>query len=95
MVSTLSTVVSESILFNKPVFIYNFLLGNRTYDYYDSLEEFSQKDPAMLFNIINKYYSTSEQKEIYDNLRSAYLLECYNDGSSGEKLIHIIKQASK
>ena len=38
VIATLSTVVLESILFNKPVFLFNFLNSNRAYDYFDHWE---------------------------------------------------------
>lgn len=94
VVSTLSTVVLESILFNKPVFIFNFLNSNRTYDYYDKLGEYIQTDPDLLYEVVNNYYSSGEQKEIYNHIRNRYLTESYNDGSSGKKLINLLNHSN-
>ncbi|NEU32302.1 hypothetical protein GN156_16245 [bacterium LRH843] len=95
VISTLSTVVTESILFNKPVFIFNFMISNRTYDYYDQLGEFIQSDPDRLYQILKDYFATHQKKEIYNKIRNQYLSESFNDGSSGKKLINIIKFANK
>ncbi|MBT2658750.1 CDP-glycerol glycerophosphotransferase family protein [Bacillus sp. ISL-18] len=91
VVSTLSTVVLESILFNKPVFIYNFMNSNRAYDYFDSLGEYIQTDPNRLTEVISAYFSSDEHQKLYAHIRREYLSKSYNDGSSGEKLAHVIK----
>lgn len=91
MVSSLSTVVLESILLNKPVFIYNFLNSNRSYDYFDKLGDYIQTDPNQLTKVVNDYYISSGHKGIYENIRNLYLSDSYNDGFSGKKLIDLIK----
>jgi hypothetical protein len=95
IVSTLSTVALESILFNKPVFIYNFMNSNRLYDYFDGLGEYMQTEPDQLTEVINAYFSSDEQKKIYETIRNRYLFGSYNNGSSGEKLAHLIKHFNK
>lgn len=91
VVSTLSTVALESILFNKPVFIYNFMNSNRAYDYFAELGEYVQTEPAKLTEVINAYYGSDEQKKIFNQIRNQYLSGSYNNGSSGEKLVQFIK----
>ncbi|MFI8494134.1 spore coat protein [Peribacillus butanolivorans] len=91
VVSSLSTVVLESILLNKPVFIYNFLNSNRSYDYFDKLGDYIQTDPNQLTKVVNDYYISSGHKGIYENIRNLYLSDSYNDGFSGKKLIDLIK----
>ena len=66
VIATLSTVVLESILFNKPVFLFNFLDSNRTYNYFDQLGEYVQPNPNYLSMIVNQYYTSPEQKQAYD-----------------------------
>ncbi|PFP26545.1 hypothetical protein COJ96_17205 [Bacillus sp. AFS073361] len=95
VVSSLSTVVSESILFNKPVFIFNFLISNRTYDYYDCFGDYIQTDPDILLKIVNRYYNSNQERVKYQSIRNQYLSQFYNDGSSGKKLINLIKLATK
>jgi len=92
VVSTLSTVALESMLFQKPVFIYNFLKSNRVYDYFDELGEYIQTDPVQLSKVINDYFSSNEQKQRYEQLRKEYLSKSYNNGLSGRKLVQAIKQ---
>lgn len=88
--ATLSTVVLESILFDKPVFIYHFIESNREYDYFDQLGELVQSDPNKLAEIIRNYYTSDKSKELFDETRMRYLSDSYNKGSSGEKLIKLI-----
>ncbi|MFH0068455.1 hypothetical protein [Peribacillus sp. NPDC056705] len=90
--ATLSTVVLESILFDKPVFIYNFIESNREYDYFAQLGELVQSDPKQLTEIIGNYYKSDEYKKMYDEIRINYLADSYNGGSSGEKLIQLINR---
>ncbi|MEY9870464.1 hypothetical protein ABIE66_005970 [Peribacillus sp. B2I2] len=94
VVSSLSTVVLESILLNKPVFIYNFLNSNRTYDYFDDLGDYIQSDPNQLSKVVNNYYISSKHKGIYENIRNQYLSDSYNDGFSGKKLIDLINNSN-
>ena len=88
VIATLSTVVLESILFKKPVFLFNFLNSNRTYDYFDQLGEFVQPNPNHLYMIVNQYYTSPEQKQAYDRIREQYLSSIYMDGTSGQKLLY-------
>ncbi len=92
VVATLSTVVVESILFNKPVFIFDFIISNRSYDYYQTLGEFIQMDPTQLSEVIHQYFSSNEKKEHYRQIRTEYVSNSYNDGTSGKKLIDHINQ---
>ncbi|WHX59780.1 spore coat protein [Peribacillus frigoritolerans] len=94
VVSSLSTVALESLLLNKPVFIYNFLNSNRTFDYFDKLGDYIQTDPNQLTKVVNNYYISSVHKGIYKNIRNQYLSDSYNDGFSGKKLIDLINQSN-
>lgn len=95
VVSSLSTVVLESMLVNKPVFIYNFLNSNRSYDYFDKFKEHIQTEPDQLSEVVTNFYASNERKQIYDNnIRGQYLSESYNNGSSGEKLVHFLHHNS-
>lgn len=88
VIATLSTVVLESMLFKKPVFLFNFLNSNRTYDYFDQLGEYIQTNPNHLYMIVNQYYTSPEQKQAYDRIREQYLSSIYMDGTSGQKLLY-------
>jgi hypothetical protein len=92
IISTLSTVVLESILFNKPVFVYDFLNSNRPYDYFDSLGEHIQKDPDQLYSVINNYYTSPQHKEAYLEIRNQYIKGLYIDGFSASRLISKINE---
>ncbi|WP_190284799.1 CDP-glycerol glycerophosphotransferase family protein [Bacillus sp. S3] len=87
VVASLSTVVLESILFSKPVFIFDFVISNRSYDYYEKLGEFLQTGPDRLTEVIDQFFSTNEKKEDYQRIRSEYASCSYNDGTSGKKLL--------
>lgn len=87
IVSTLSTVALESLLFHKPVFLFNFLYRNREYDYFDQLGEYIQKDPKLLSKKIDQYYTNNEEKQAYHKMREEYLSGIYLDGNSGRKLL--------
>jgi hypothetical protein len=91
VVATLSTVALESILFNKPVFIYDFVISNRSYEYYQGLGEFMQTDPDVLSGVIHEYFFADEKKESYGQIRSDFVSRSYNDGTSGKKLIDHIQ----
>lgn len=90
VVSSLSTVVLESILFNKPVFVFNFLNSNRFYDYFDILGNYIQSNPNRLTEVINNHYISRLHKNVYNNIRNRFLSMSYNDGSSSEKLANLI-----
>ncbi|MCD4837936.1 CDP-glycerol glycerophosphotransferase family protein [Neobacillus sedimentimangrovi] len=92
VVSTMSTVVTESLLFQQPVFIYNFMISNRTYDYYDQLGEFVQTDPDQLYQLIREYYQSKKKRDTYRQIRHQYLSTTYNDGTSGKKLMDLINR---
>ncbi|MGE7601563.1 CDP-glycerol glycerophosphotransferase family protein [Peribacillus sp. NPDC097675] len=92
VVSSLSTVALESILFNKPVFIFNFLNSNRPYDYFDILGDYIQEDPSKLTEVIKNYYHASEHRAIYHSIRNQYVSNSYNDGRSGQKLVDLINK---
>lgn len=92
VVSSLSTVALEAILCNKPVFVYNFLYSNRSYDYFDILEEHIQTDPIALAKVIKKYYQSNQYTESYRSIRERFLSYSYNDGFSGRKLVSLINK---
>ena len=89
VISTMSTVVLESLLINKPVFIYNFINSNRPYNYYDKLDKYLQNDPDLLYKILHDYFNCKKEKEIFEKLRNEYISDCYIDGSSGKKLFDL------
>jgi glycosyltransferase involved in cell wall biosynthesis len=60
----------------------------------DKLGEYIQTDPDLLYEVVNNYYSSGEQKEIYNHIRNWYLTESYNDGSSGKKLINLLNHSN-
>ncbi|MEC2057801.1 CDP-glycerol glycerophosphotransferase family protein [Peribacillus psychrosaccharolyticus] len=91
VVSSLSTVALESILFNVPVFLFNFLFSNRTYDYFDSFGAYIQDDPDVLSDILNQYYLSSEEREKYQEARERYVTDSKNDGLSGQRLVNLMK----
>lgn len=92
VVSSLSTVALESILFNKPVFIFNFLKSNRHYDYFDILGEYIQEDPTKLTEVIKNYYHASEHRAIYHSIRNRFIADSYIDRHSGQKLADLINK---
>lgn len=87
VVATLSTTVLESVLLKKPVFIFNFVCSNRTYDYYDQLGEYTHTDPNQVYMIIDKYFTLPEQKQNFEIVRERYLSNIYLDGNCGQKLL--------
>ncbi|MEH7106769.1 capsular polysaccharide export protein, LipB/KpsS family [Bacillus sp. JJ1764] len=92
VLTTLSTVALEALLMNKPVFIYDFLVSNRPYQYYRQLGEFLQEDPAKLTKVIKDYFSSDEMKERYNQIRKEYVSTLYINGTSGEKLLNSIQK---
>ncbi|MGM9956188.1 MAG: CDP-glycerol glycerophosphotransferase family protein [Peribacillus sp.] len=90
VVSSLSTVVLESILFNKPVFVFNFLNSNRVYDYFDMLGNYIQSNPNRLTEVINNHYISRLHENVYSHIRNRFLSMSYNDGRSSEKLANLI-----
>lgn len=90
IVSSLSTVVLESILFNKPVFVFNFLKSNRSYDYFNILGNYIQTDPNRLTDVIKNHYISKLHEKIYDDFRDHFISISYNDGHSSEKLVDLI-----
>ncbi|MEC1719219.1 capsular polysaccharide export protein, LipB/KpsS family [Schinkia azotoformans] len=87
VIGTLSTAILESILLKKPVFIFNFIFSNRTYEYYDQFGKHIQIDPNQLYAIIDKYYTVPEQKQDFEMTRDRFLGTLYLDGNSGQKLL--------
>lgn len=87
VLGTLSTAVLESILLKKPVFIFNFISSNRTYDYYNQLGEYMHTDPNQLYTIIDHYFTVPEQKQDFVMTRDRYVSTLYLDGTSGQKLL--------
>ncbi|MCJ7841352.1 CDP-glycerol glycerophosphotransferase family protein [Lederbergia sp. NSJ-179] len=93
VLTTLSTVGLESLLFNKPVFIYYFIEHNRYYDYYDRLSKFMNHDPLELTKVISLYFN-SQIKTEYENIKNQFLLDSYASKTSGKELSNLIFQLS-
>ncbi|WP_071393409.1 CDP-glycerol glycerophosphotransferase family protein [Bacillus tuaregi] len=87
VVATLSTVVVESILLNKPVFLFDFLKSNRVYDYFNGLGGYVQTNSDELYRMVHQYYSSPKQKLDYAKVRQRYVDSLYLDGTSGQRLL--------
>lgn len=92
VVATLSTVALEGLLFNKPVFVYNFIEANREYDYYNALEKYIQKEPGELTTIVSLYYSSNKEKLHYRAVKNKFLLQSYSIRHSGRELSELINR---
>ncbi|KHL93561.1 hypothetical protein QW71_22985 [Paenibacillus sp. IHB B 3415] len=92
VIATLTTVALEGLLFNKPVFVYRFVQANREYEYYNSLDNYVQKEPAELTQIVSKYYSSNKEKLNYEAVKNKFLLNSYTTQHSGRELSNLINQ---
>ncbi|MCL6601303.1 MAG: CDP-glycerol glycerophosphotransferase family protein [Paenibacillus sp.] len=92
VIASLSTVALEGFLFNKPVFVYNFIQANREYDYYNSLENYIQNEPTELIKTVSLYFSSEKEKLNYEDVKSKFLLQSYKTEQSGKELTNLINQ---
>ncbi|WP_054941676.1 hypothetical protein [Paenibacillus ihuae] len=92
VIATLSTVALEGFLFHKPVFVYYFIHANREYDYYNTLQNYIQNEPAELIKTISLYYSSDEEKLNYEEVKNKFLLQSYKVEDSGKELTNLISQ---
>ncbi|NGY80719.1 hypothetical protein F6Y02_43450 [Bacillus megaterium] len=92
MVASLSTLALEGLLFDKPVFVYDFLISNRSYDYYNDLKKYKEKDPYSLVYTINHYYSSLDERNHFEEVKNQFLIDRYRIKNSGEHLLSLINQ---
>ncbi len=92
VISTLSTVALEGLLFNKPVFVFHFNQANREYDYYNSLENYIQNEPTELMKMVSLYFSSEKEKLKYEDVKNKFLLKSYRIKNSGIYLSNLINQ---
>lgn len=90
VLTSLSTMALEGLLFNKPVFIYDFLVSNRSYDYFELLGEFIQSDPDLLFNKVSNYYSDPQEIKYFNEVKNQFLDNSYKVKNSGKSLSDLI-----
>lgn len=90
VLTSLSTMALEGLLFNKPVFIYDFLVSNRSYDYFESFGEFIQSDPEPLFNKVSNYYSDPKKIKYFNEIKNQFLDNSYKVKNSGRSLSDLI-----
>ncbi|MFP7736298.1 hypothetical protein ACLHDF_23430 [Priestia aryabhattai] len=92
VLTSLSTMALEGLLFNKPVFIYDFINNNRnrSYDYYESFDRFIQSDPDILVNVLNNYYSDPNENESFNNMKNQFLATKYKVKNAGKSLSNLI-----
>ncbi|USL39504.1 CDP-glycerol glycerophosphotransferase family protein [Priestia megaterium] len=92
LVASLSTLALEGLLFDKPVFVYDFLISNRSYDYYNDLKKYKEKDPYSLVYTINHYYSSLDERNHFEEVKNQFLIDRYRIKNSGEHLLSLINQ---
>ncbi|OHY73450.1 hypothetical protein BCV52_26595 [Priestia aryabhattai] len=92
LVASLSTLALEGLLFDKPVFVYDFLISNRSYDYYNDLKKYKEKDPYSLVYTINNYYSSLNERNHFEEVKNQFLIDRYRIKNSGEHLLSLINQ---
>lgn len=95
VIASLSTVALESLLFNKPVFVFYFLQSNREYDYYNGLGKYIQRDPINFSKIVALYFNSPQEKNFYNAVRSEFLMDSYKTEQSGRALSNLIYQLTK
>lgn len=92
VIASLSTVALESFLFNKPVFVFDFIQANREYDYYNSLENYIQKEPTELIKTVFSYFTSEQEKLNFEGVKNNFLLRSYTTKHSGKELSELINQ---
>lgn len=92
VIASLSTVALEGLLMDKPVFVYYFIHANREYDYYNTLDNYIQNEPAGLIKTVSLYFSSEEEKFNFEHVKNKFLLQSYKTEHSGKELIHLINQ---
>jgi hypothetical protein len=95
VIASLSTVALEGFLFHKPVFVYHFIQANREYDYYNTLENYIQNEPTELTKTISLYFSSDEEKSIYEDVKNKFLQQSYKTKHAGSELTNLINQLIK
>ena len=92
VLASLSTVALESCLFNKPTFVYYFIMSNRHYDYFDRLGIYAQKDPTELVNTLLAFFQSSEEKQKYKEVINNFLIDSYHVTNSGKELSNLVSK---
>ncbi|WP_310829674.1 CDP-glycerol glycerophosphotransferase family protein [Paenibacillus pedocola] len=95
VISSLSTVALEGLLMNKPVFVYHFIQANREYDYYNTLDNYIQHDPAELIQTISLYFSSETERFNYEDVKRKFLQQSYTTEHSGKELTALISDLTR
>jgi len=90
VLASLSTVALESCLFNKPTFVYYFIMSNRHYDYFDRLGKYAQNNPTELVNTLLAFLQSSEEKQKYNEVIKNFLIDSYHVTNSGKELSNLV-----
>ncbi|WP_088013981.1 CDP-glycerol glycerophosphotransferase family protein [Gottfriedia acidiceleris] len=95
VLASLSTVALESYLFNKPTFVYYFIMSNRHYDYFDRLGKYAQCDPTELVNTLLAYFQSAEEKHKYNKAINNFLMDSYHVTNSGKELFNLVSKIAR
>lgn len=95
VISYQSTVGLEAMLFHKPVFILKRRVPNDT-GYFDMLDEFVQKDPIKLAEMVVKYVNNPSFRKHQSEKIKTFIQHAYLDRSmSGLRLKRLIDKLTK
>ncbi|PEJ59102.1 hypothetical protein CN692_06380 [Bacillus sp. AFS002410] len=94
-IASLSTVALESCLFNKPTFVYYFVISNRHYEYFERLGKYTQHDPEELVKTLSTYCYNSEEKQNYENVKNNFLADSYHVKNSGKELFNLVCELAR
>jgi len=81
-----STIGLEAMLFDKPVFF----LNNKDYGYYEKMDMFVQRDPAIIAQLIKRLFSDENLRKDAERKRKEFLLYTYTEQISSKKLLELI-----
>lgn len=88
VVSNISTIGLETMLFDKPLFI----LYDTNFDYYDGMKGYIYSDPLKLSIAISKLLNDKSESKIFKKTREDFLSYVYPQKSSGCLLIDVINK---
>lgn len=91
VVTSLSTMTLEGLLFDKPVFVYDFIISNRSYPYHKRLGDYYQTEPELLLQQIKRYYTEPEERTNFNRIRRSFLTQSYPVKDAGARLVQFIE----